>query len=125
VDDVVLAALFEEVVEGDGVGFGGERGSLLLGEGDDAVPALGDDYDALEAAAAAVAEGAGHDAVGGDHEVFDEIHGAVLGGVFEADDAAVDDDGVGFGLVELERAGGDAGGVEELGGLVLELELGG
>ena len=95
----------EEVVERDGIGLGGEACAAalatFLGEGNDAIPARGDADDALQAGAAAVAEGAGHDAVGGDHEVFDEVHGAVLEDFAEIGNVAVGDDGVGFGALEL------------------------
>ena len=93
-------------------------------EVDDAGPALRRADDAADGRAAGGGEGAGHDLVRGDHELFDEGAGAVVGGGGESLNVAVDEDGVSFGAVELEGAGFDAGGVEELGGGVLEAELG-
>ena len=60
-----------------------------------------------------------------DHEVGDEVQGSVLRDGLDGLDFAVDDDGVGFGAVEVECAEGDAVGAEALGGVVLEAELGG
>ena len=113
----------EKGVEGDGIGGGGKCGATIGGEGDDAIPALRHAHDTLQAGAAAVAEGASHDVVGGHHEVFDEVHGPVLDDFAEVNDLAVGDDGVGLDTLEVEGAGGSAGGAEVLGGLVLQAEL--
>ena len=58
-------------------------------------------------------------------KLADEVGGAVVDDGLEGLDLAVDDDGVGFDAVEVEGSGGHAGGVEALGGGILEAELGG
>lgn len=125
VDRVGCALGLEEGVEGGGVGCDGEGSGLGGGEGDDTGPAFGGADDAAEGGAAGLAEIEGHGLVGGDHEVGDEVGGAVVPDGLEGLDLAVDDDGIGFDAVEVEGAEGDAMAVEALGRGILQAELGG
>ncbi len=122
-DGVSCALGLEKGVEGGGVGLGGEGGAFGGDQSHDAGPALGRADDAAQAGAAGAAEGGGHGLVGGDHEVGDEVGGAVLGDSLDGLNFAVDDDGIGFDTVEVKRTHGEALLVQELGGRILQAQL--
>ena len=75
---VLLLLREQEVVEGLGVGLGGQRCAQSRGQLDDAVPALGRAHDAADGGHAGVLEGARDDAVGRHHELLNQRRGAVL-----------------------------------------------
>ena len=125
VDGIGGALRLQKDVERGGIGRGGELCAFGGDEGYDAGPALGRAHDAADGAAAGLAESERHGLVGGDHEVFDEGGGAIVGEGLEGLNFAVDDDRVGFDAVEVKGAHGGALGAEALGGGILQAELGG
>ena len=83
----------------------GSDGSVLCrsgGELDDAIPALGGADDAADVEPAGGEQGVGHGLVGADHELLDELGGAVVEAFFEAFDLTIDDERIGLDTAELD-----------------------
>ena len=79
-----------------GIGRVREGGVLLAGNLDDAVPAFGGAHDAPDGGVVFGGQEAGGGAVGGDHEVFDDLHGLIFLFDFEVADLIAIEDGAGF-----------------------------
>ena len=113
----------EKVVEGLGVGIGGQRCALLRGQLDNAVPALGGAHNATDGGEARAFEGARDDAVGGNHELFNERRRPIFYDGRDADDLIGNQHGLSLDGLEFERAVLKAAALHALRGGVLQLEL--
>ena len=113
----------QERVQGPRVGLGRQAVAVGHGDVDDALPALRRAHDAAHDREALALEEARDGAVGGDHEVLDQLLGAVaLLGREPAHRVAVER-GLHLDRLELQRTVLVAVGLEALGGLVLEPEV--
>ena len=70
-----------------------------------------------------VCQGAGNDSVGGDHEIFDQLGGAILLLLDDVGDLVVDEHGTDFDGFDIERAMPVALLLERLRDGVLQFEL--
>ncbi len=120
---VGLVALVQEKVEGCRVGLVRQPAAVLGRDLDDARPALRRAHDAAQGRQAAGFEEAGGRAVGGDHEVLDQLLGAVLPLRGEVGDRVAVEDRAALGAVELQGAPLMPPPPQPAGGLVVDAEL--
>ena len=120
---ILLLFCEENVIEGLRIRLGGERVAPGLGQFDDAVPALGRAHDAADGRQVRTLEGACNDAVGRDHELFNERRGAILLDGRNADDLVGNQHRPGLDGFKVERTVLEAIAAHALRGRVLQFEL--
>ncbi len=123
VDRIGSFAALQELIEGAGIGRGREGFAVARGQFHDARPALGSLDDAPNGTDAGVHEGPRHDAVGGDHEIFNQRARAIFLASVDALHFAVGHNGFGLDAVDVQRAQAMAFIEQNLRRFVLQFEL--
>jgi hypothetical protein len=116
-------AFLQESGEGAGVGLRRQPLAEAGGDLDDAPPALGGTDDTAQRGEALLLEEAGDDAVGGDHEVLDQLLGRVLAVLAEVAHRVAVEDRPRLDRLELQGAVLEAELAQPLGGLALQARL--
>ena len=113
----------KKIVEGLGIRLGWKGCAHSLGDFNDAVPTLGDADNTADGGDTGIFEGAGDDAVGGHHELFNQGRCAVFHQAHNIDRFIRLHQGARLDGFKIERAVLETATNHALGGCVLQLEL--